>query len=399
MKVTNTKSTDPSKAVLRSFQAEIEAAMKIQSGFSAPIFATSFLVQDCTPNFNTDEFIPQSKDSMEKEKAYMLLYADAWNFRAYMHRPKPQGTPDYYRQLALPVYQQWRQEEKEVFHRKCIQIPEPASGESLAEYLQQLAFAASEGNEHRDVWVESLCCFLQFLREDMALDQKGFLEILFPSHESCKGLEFRKGYSIELKDKKPKKVERRYILRRIEKTVYPIDILAASDILMNLILTVLEGRPNAQRSAAEALGFAWLCHAVGCYRLVTREDLIFNTEITSLKPPDENQPKEWFHPTHFIGITSLYGTINVPISKILYEFLLALPRDQKSNRIFNMDLDTVRRTFRNKGVKQSAKAQHLGQITFLTFMSQPHEAIGHRPLLKKIRSKPKKKLSSTKQSE
>ena len=397
--MTNTENTDPSKAVLRSFQAEIETAMKIQSGISTPIFVTSFLAQDCAPNFNADEFIPQSKGSMEKEKAYMVLYADAWNFRAYMHRPKPQETPEYYQQLALPVYQQWRQEEKEVFHRKCIQIPEPASGESLAEYLQQLAFAASEGNEHRDVWIESLCCFLQFIREDTELDQKGFLEILFPSHESCKGIEFRKGYSIELRGNKPKKVERRYILRRIEETVKSIDILAASEILMNLIQTVLEGRPNVQRSAAEALGFAWLCHAVGCYRLVTREDLIFKTEITSLKPPDENQSKKWFHPTHFISITSLFGTIDVPISKILYEFLLALPRDQRSNRIFNMDLDTVRRTFRNKGVKQSARAQHLGQITFLTFMSQPHEAIGHRPLPKKIRSNLKKKLSSTKQSE
>lgn len=96
--------------------------------------------------------------------------------------------------------------------------------------------------------------------------------------------------------------------------MHPIDILAASEILMNLIQAVLQGSSNAQQSAAEALGFAWLCHAVGCHRLVTRENLVFASEINNFKSPSLNNPKEWFKPTHFIGIPSLCFC---PISRVL----------------------------------------------------------------------------------
>lgn len=379
---------EPAKKVLRAFLAEIEKVQAIRKNISAPQPALSFTVQDRMPVFDTSEFSPAPDSYWEKEDAYMWLYADAWNFRSFMHRPKPNPIPEYYHQPALPLYQQWQQEEKEVFHRQCEQIPLPEEGISLADYLQQLALTVSEENEHRDVWVESLRCFLQFIREDTYLDQKGLLEILFPSQESCKGMELRKGYSFRRNGKEIEKVECRYILRRIEDTVYSIDILAASEILMHLSKTVIEGRPNSQRSAAEALGFAWLCHAVGCYRLVTREDLVFSTELGSFRPFDFSKPKEWLKPTYFIGIPSLFGIIGVPVSKILYEFLLALPRDPGSSRIFNMDWETVLRTFRNKGVKRSDRARHLGQITFFTFMSQPHEAIGHRPFLKQKFHKP-----------
>lgn len=373
---------EQAKEVLRAFFAEIEKVKAIRKSISAPQPALSFTVKDKSPVFDASVFTPAPDSYWEKEDAYMWLYADAWEFRSFMHRPKPKPIPEYYSQPALPVYQQWRQEEKEVFYKQCEQIPPPADGISLADYLQQLASFIAEENEHRDVWIESLRCFLQFLREDTELDQKGLMEILFPSKESCKGMELRKNHSLQRKGKKIETVECRSILRRIEDTVYPIDILAASEILMHLSATVLEGRPNSQRSAAEALGFAWLCHAVGCYRLVTQENLVFSAKLDSLRPLDLHQPKERLKPTYFIGIPSLFGVIDVPVSKTLYEFLLALPRDTESCLIFNMDWGTVLRTFRNKGVKQSDRALQLGQITFLTFMSQPHEAIGHRSFLK-----------------
>jgi hypothetical protein len=119
----------------------------------------------------------------------MWLYADAWEYRSFMHRPKPHPIPEYYSQPAQPVYLLWRQEEKEVFHRKYEQIPLPEDGIALSDYLQKLALAVSEGNEHRDVWIESLRSFLQFLRDDTELDQRGPLELVFPSHDSCKSME------------------------------------------------------------------------------------------------------------------------------------------------------------------------------------------------------------------
>lgn len=210
-------------------------------------------------------------------------------------------------------------ESKEVFHRKCVQIPEPRKRISLQNYLQSLALIISKKNEHRDVWIESLRSFLQVLRDDTDLAQKGSLEVLFPSKVSCKGIKLRQGYRLRRQGRGFREVETRHILRSIEETVYPIDILAASEILMNLFHAVLHGRPNSQRSAATALGFAWLCHAVGCYRLVTREELVFSTTIDRFRIPVDCS-KPWIEPSHFIGIESFFGVIDVPVSKKLYEF-------------------------------------------------------------------------------
>jgi hypothetical protein len=378
---------EPAKSVLHAFLKDIEDVKAIRKQMSQPQPALSFTIKDKTPEFDAIGFNPAEDSFWSKENAYIWLYADAWEFSSLMHRPPPNPIPEYYLQSALPVYQQWRQKEKEVFYRNCEKIPSPSEEICLGDYLHKLALLASEGNEHRDVWIESLRCFLQFLREDTDLDQKGPLEILFPSQESCKGMELRKGYEMKCKEGISEKVERRYILRRIEDTVFPIDLFVAAEILMNLTSTALRGRPNSQRSAAEALGFAWLCHAVGCYRLVTREELVFSTELGNFRPLSLNRTKERFMPTHFIGVASLYGTVDVPVSKTLYEFLLALPRHPESKRIFSMDLDTVARTLREKGVEPSKRARHLGKITFLTFMSQPHHAIGHRPGLVSSRLK------------
>lgn len=368
---------EPAKNVLRTFLKEMEEVKAIRKQMSSPQAAQSFTIEDKMPIFDATEFSPAPDSFWEKEDAYIWLYADAWNFRALMHRPVPSPISEYYSQLAYPLYQQWRMESKEVFYRKCAQIPEPRKRISLHNYLQSLALIISKKNEHRDVWIESLRSFLQFLRDDTYLDQKGSLEVLFPSKVSCKGMELRQGYRIRRQGRGFREVETRHILRSIEETVYPIDILAASEILMNLSHTVLYGRPNSQYSAASALGFALLCHAVGCYRLVTREELVFATKIDSFRLP-VNCSNPWIEPSHFIGIESLFGVINVPFSKTLYEFLQALPREPGQNGIFNMDLDTVSRTFREKGVEPSKRARGLGKITFLTFMSPPHEVIGHR---------------------
>jgi hypothetical protein len=387
---------DPTKKILKTFLKELEEIERIRKNMSAPQSAQSFTIKDKMPIFEETEF--SADKYWQKEDAYIWIYAEPWTYTALMHRPKPNRIPDYYYQAALPLYQQWRQENKELFHRNCKLIPSPLDKVSLIDYLNQLAITSSEENEHRDVWIESLRSFIQFLREDTKLDQKGPLECLFPSQESCKGMEFRKNHTLKRNGNYIKQVECRSILRRIEDTVFPVDIMVTAEILKNLSIALLEGRPNSQRSAAEALGFAWLCLAVGAYRLMTREDLVFSTEIDSFKNLNLGENKDWFNPTYFIGIQSLHGVIDVPVSKTHYEYLLALPREPGNKRIFNMDWETVLRTFRNKGVKPSSRASDLGPITFLTFMSQPHEAIGHRAFLAQKFSKGKK-LSPTKQSE
>ncbi|WP_068466706.1 hypothetical protein [Candidatus Protochlamydia phocaeensis] len=368
---------EPAKQVIKDFLAEIEELKKIRAAISAPMHATSFSIKDQMPEFDQNECM--SDDYWEKEDAYIWLYAEAWDFRAFMHRPKL-ALPDYFQQSAFPAYLQWQDEEKDILYRGYI-IPPPGESQALGDYLQELALMASEQNEHRSVWIKSLRSFLEFLRQDTDFDQQGAIESLFPYK-----MEFRPGYSFERVGEKVEKVERRYILRRVDDAVYPIDILTASDIIKNLAKTFLEGRPNSQRSAAEALGFAWLCHVVGACRLMTREEAVFATPITQLKIQEANPVGEYS-----IGIESFFGVIDIPISKTLYHFLLALPRDPTTDRIFSLPWRSLLRTFQEKGVKASKQACNLGNITFLTFMSAPHEAIGHRAFINK-------KLSPTMQS-
>ena len=225
----------------------------------------------------------------------------------------------------------------------------------------------------------------------------GPLEMLFPSKEGCKGMEIRKDYTHKLEGGDVKQVERRVILRRIEDIVYPIDILVAAEIVQNLIDRSLTGRPNSQHSAIEALAFAWLCLAVGFRRMATREELVFSVTVDQLYYSAQTDIDKYLKPTHFIKVPSLFGPVDVPGSKTLYDLLLALPRDANCQRVLNMDWATTLRTFR-KAVKRSKRALDLGPITFLTFMSHPHEAIGHRAFLAQKFSK-SKKLSPTKQSE
>ncbi len=269
---------EPAKNVLRSFLAEIEAVMEMQQGISAPIFARSSSVQDRMPDFNAAESVPRSDVLLEKEKAYIWLFAEPWHYRALMHRQKSPKIPEYYQQSAPAIYDLWQSFEKEVFYRGCI-IPRPKEV-SLLEYLHQLASMITEKAENRAVWEKSLRCFLQFIREDAHLDEQGTLEVIFPYE-----MKFQDNYSHRKPENGIEKVKCRYILRLVDEEIYPIDIFSGSDILQNLAHVVLNGRTNSQHTAAEALGYAWLCHAIGISRLMTltKEKIILKSALISLK--------------------------------------------------------------------------------------------------------------------
>jgi len=377
---------EPAKEVLRSFLVDIEKVKELRQGMSAPIPATSCSIQDRMPEFHYTEFTPAPDSFWLKDGAYGILLAEPWFWRAianYSYKAPHSPVPEYYNQPALSLYEQWYAEEKDVRYRGLKTIPLPEEDETLLVYMRRLESMVSDGNEHRDAWIESLRSFAQFLRDDMdGLTPKGHLEVLFPSKEGCKGMEIRQGYTHEKVGDEVVQIERQYILRRIEGTVYPIDYLAAAEIVQNLTHTALEGRANAQHSALEALAFAWLCLAVGFRRIMTREQLVFAVTTKQLRYLESADGDKYFSPTHFVEIESLFGITDVAISKTLHDLLLALPRNADSQKVFNFDWETLLRTFR-KAVAQSKRAQSLGAITFLTFMSQPHDAIGYRSFLGK----------------
>lgn len=93
---------EPAKKVLRAFLSEIENVKALRKNISAPQPALSFTISDRMPVFDSSEFTPAPDSYWEKEDAYTWLYADARNFRSFMHRLKPNSIQEYYRQFALP---------------------------------------------------------------------------------------------------------------------------------------------------------------------------------------------------------------------------------------------------------------------------------------------------------
>lgn len=370
---------EPAKDVLRSFLAEIAAVEKIRKSISAPIL-TPLNVKDRTPDLRDIEFVPAPDSFWVEDNAYTWIYAEAWHHRSLMQRPKNTPVPEYYLQPALPLYEKWCDQERDVVYRGCI-IPSPRDV-NLVDYLHHLSSCIEEKSEKRAVWIKSLKSFAQFIREDVPLELQGTLNGIFPYK-----MEIRYGFTLQRTEKGIQKVERGYILRHIDDPEYPIDIQAASDILQNLAIASLEARPNAQHVAAEALGFAWLCAAVGSARLMSQEKIIHATSLAALKSPDPSKPKKALQPEYFINIETFYGFKDIPISKTLYDFLIALPRVPGSVYIFSKPISTLLRTFYDKGVEKSEHAKSLGKITFLTLMSQSTHWFGHRPSNTKIFAK------------
>lgn len=362
---------EPAKNVLRSFLSELDEVKKIQAGTSAPIYA-SLNIQDRSPVFDVAEASPAPYSFWEVDNAYAWIYGDAWNYRWLMLPPKTNPMPEYYLQPALPLYQQWRSQEKEIFTRGKI-IPTPGHV-SLREYLQHLVFLIKTKNEKRADWLKSLYCFTQFIREDIDIDLQGTLDAMLPYK-----MEILRSSVQQHVANGFQKTERTYVLRTVEEPEYPIDILAASDILINLAFEVLEGRTNAQHTAAEALGFAWLCHAVGSARLMTREKIVLATELNALRTIKPVEPKISFQPRYSVTIPSFYGLKEAPLGKIVYDFLIALPRPSSCNNIFCKPLSSLLRPLYEKGIEKSERAKSLGKITFRTFMSQSTHWYGHRP--------------------
>ena len=73
----------------------------------------------------------------EKEDAYRWLYAESQYFNICMDRPKVNIVPQYYYQPALPVYDLWKEEDKDIFHQQCEIIPLPQDEKSQTASMSQ----------------------------------------------------------------------------------------------------------------------------------------------------------------------------------------------------------------------------------------------------------------------
>lgn len=315
-----------------------------------------------------DEF-PGGRETIVGSPCHEKSDAYAWVYGAKHYYPLMQpvvvdplmqpvvvgrAVPALYLRPALPLFNKWLGLFLDVQNKESYRIPDPMKEETVLQYLERLQSILVEGNERRKIWWSSLRSFVDFLRnKDIKnMESLGELESIFPEemmlYFDC-------------------------ILRKVPVTLYPVDIWVVAEILQNLAKIVLEGRSNSQGSAAQALGFAWVCLASGHARCMTRLECLRDVVVKNIKEGTQDDP---FFPNHWVSLRTCFGQVEAPISDMVYKYLLSLPRTN-SRYIFEMPLRSLRRSL-DRAIAASNSAKGLGKITFFTFMHRSHEVRGYR---------------------
>lgn len=262
------------------------------------------------------------------------------------------NPPKLFMESAMDHYDKWFRIATDLKFRMNI-IPQPNQEDRLIDYLAKLS-SDSLSKDKQSKWWESLTSFINFTRLALDFDDRAYLNNIFP-------------------DKM--RIHHESIIRIVPKTLYPVDIFVASEIIQALVNKVLAGRKNVQRSAAEALGFAWLCLAFSWLYLPTYEENLHQISTEDLFKGYSGEEPYSAH----VNVLTLFGDVKVPVSEHLYAYLeaLSLTHDSDSKLIFKLPLRSIKRSFDSTSCLLPTLS-NLGKITFLTLTYPPHEVIGRR---------------------
>lgn len=295
-------------------------------------------------------------DPWPLKEACCWVFADLYDHFGQFDHSAP--VVDAAHELALPHYKGWWNLQRDIQIYPLLIIQPPTKEETLATYLQRISAEIYEEKYCKSIKWRSLRSLMSYLREKVyPLDERGCIEEVFPENM---------------------KLVNGKIAKENPPTAYPIDIYITAAILKGLVLEVLNGRPNAQFCAAEALGLCMVCLTAARRRLPTQLKLLTQIPIDCLissKSLDSsnklNRP--------LLVLPTLYEASSMPISQTMANYLNAikniLPKDRAT--LFQSSQRSLRRSLDNV-VQQTPSAANLGKITFLTFLSHPHEAIGQR---------------------
>lgn len=336
------KELEPLKGILRDFLFQMKKKEEIWKSLGQSIAETPGFGDDCT-------------DPWPRKEAYCWVFADLYDHFGRFDRTAP--DVDAAHELARPHYDAWLKLELDIQWRSAGIIEYPYEKETVQCYLDRILSGFHKDKACKSAKWRSLCSFISYLRQIYPLDERGCIEEIFPE-------------------------EMKLFNGRIAKinppTAYPIDVYTTASILKNLAVEVLEGRPNAQLCAAEALGLAMVCLTSSRRRLPTQLKLVSQIPINCLLFPGSPDYSDKIN-RPLLMIPTFYGTSLVPISQTMANYLNAtkniLPKERAT--LFQSHPRSLLRVL-DGIVKNLPSAVNLGKITFLTFLSHPHEAIGQR---------------------
>lgn len=285
-----------------------------------------------------------------REEAYCWIYASSH----YAFAPRDRSLPSIAsgNELARPYYDKWLTLERDVQSIHTYIIPQPTPTDTLQSYLEERSNEIHQNEGCKTIRWRSLRSFATYLRDTFP-EETGFIEVLFP---------------------KKMKIFDGKVIRKVNNTIYPVDIIVAAKILQRLFHMVLEGKPDSQLGAAETLGLAWICLTSAIKRIPTELQLLHKVPISNITISKMSKDNNVL-----FAIPTLYGPIQTTISKELANYFIALSKiaPTSNEMIIHSPLRCLHRTFQ-RAVDQVPEANGLGKITFLTLMSHPHEALGHR---------------------
>lgn len=237
-----------------------------------------------TPGFSDERM----EDSWPRKEACCWIFADL-----YDHFPKFDRTPptvEAAKEFAEPYYDEWLELNRDIQDYTKRIIQRPNSNETLEVYLERISSETKTKKGRRSSTIRSLRSFTACLREELPHVERGLIEEIFPEEMRV--------------DRNTGKIS-----RIAPPTAHPIDIYLVAQILQGLARECLEGRPNTQLAAAEALGLAWICLTTARRRLPTQFNLVSKIPINCLA-----QIKQSKNPASALVIPTLYGRSKMPIS-------------------------------------------------------------------------------------
>lgn len=325
---------EPLKDILRDFLSQMKRKEEIWKLSGSSITGT--------PGFGDENTNP-----WPRKEALCWIFADL-----YDHFPKFDRTPptvEAAKEFAKEYYDEWLGLQLDIQDYMKHIIQKPNSNETLETYLERMSSEMKTKKGRRSSKIRSLRSFTAYLRDQLPQEERGLIEEIFPEEMEV--------------DRNTGKIS-----RIAPVTAYPIDIYLVTQILRELAREFLEGRPNAQLAAAEALGLAWICLTSARRRLPNQFNLVSKIPMNCLSYRQSS-----------VAIPTLYGRSAMPISTTQNQYLNALKNIGPSNRLglFQTKPRSLRRVL-DKVVEALPSSANAGKITFLTLLSFPHPAIGQR---------------------
>jgi hypothetical protein len=303
----------------------------------------------------TPSFGDENTDPWPRKEACCWIFADLYDHFGRFDRTGP--IVDAACEMAKPDYDAWLELDLEVQSHLKYVVEAPQKQETVQDYLERISSEIYKNRYCKSAKWRSLRSFVSHLRELYPLNERGCIEEVFPEE-------------MRLVNGK--------IAKAVSPTGYPIDIYTTAEILKGLAAEILEGRPNAQFCAAEAFGLCLACLTCARRRLPTQLKLVTHIPIDCLVLPESPENADEKN-RPLLMVQTLYGPSPVPISLTMANYFDAirnlLPKNRKT--LFQSDPRSLRRVL-DGIVEKIPSAVNLGRITFSTFLSHPHEAIGQR---------------------